>query len=326
MSSLALPQPRRTGLARLLDRPGQQLMRRTALATLLANMALVATGGAVRLTDSGLGCPTWPHCLIATAHQPTAYHHWIELGNRMLISVLIAIGVATVLVAMRSRPRRTDLVRLSWLLLAAVPLQAVLGGITVLTHLNPWVVMLHFLASMAMVAVATLLVRRSSEGDEPARALTEPLLRTLVYGLAALVGVVLVLGTIVTGSGPHAGDVTAKRNGLDPVLVTQLHADSVFLLVGLTVALVVTFAAVRAPAQVSLAVRWLLGIELAQGVVGYVQYFTKLPSGLVEVHLIGATTIAAGTAWLVYSLRDRGELASAESVVGAERQITTVRA
>ncbi len=101
-------------------------------------MGLVATGGAVRLTDSGLGCPTWPHCLGGTRHPPTAYHHWIELGNRWLISILFAVGVATVLVALRQLPRRRDVVRLSWLLLGAVPLQAVLGGITVLTHLNPW--------------------------------------------------------------------------------------------------------------------------------------------------------------------------------------------
>ncbi|MDX6258101.1 MAG: heme a synthase [Frankiales bacterium] len=286
-------------------------MRRAARATLLANMALVATGGAVRLTDSGLGCPTWPHCLTGKAHAPSAYHHWIELGNRMLITVLIAIGVATLVVALRSLPRRRDLVRLSLLLLGAVPLQAVLGGITVLTHLNPWVVMIHFLASMLMVAAATLLLRRTGEGDLAAEPVTLPLLRLLVYGLSAVVTVVLVLGTVVTGSGPHAGDVTAKRNGLDPVLVTQLHADSVFLLVGLTVALVVAFAAVRAPAQVNAAVRRLLAVELAQGVVGYVQYFTKLPSGLVEVHLIGATATAAATAWLVLSLRERGPAATA---------------
>ena len=222
--------------------------------------------------------------------------------------------MATVTIAMRARPRRRDVAVLSWLLLCAVPLQAVLGGITVLTHLNPWVVMVHFLASMVMVAAATLLLRRSTEGDEAPRPLTEPLLRLLVLGLAALVGVVLVLGTIVTGSGPHAGDATAKRNGLDPELVTQLHADSVFLLVGLTIALVVTLAAVRAPARVRRAAGWLLAAELAQGVIGYVQYFTKLPSGLVELHLIGATTIAAATTWLVLSLRDRGPLASPTSI------------
>ncbi len=288
-------------------------MRRAAVATLIANMALVATGGAVRLTDSGLGCPTWPRCLGSTAHAPTAYHHWIELGNRLLISVLLAVGVVTLVTALLSRPRRADLVRLSWLMLGAVPLQAVLGGITVLTHLNPWVVMLHFLASMLMVATATLLVRRAGEGDEPAQSVTLPLLRTLVYGLAALVAVVLVLGTVVTGSGPHAGDETAKRNGLDPVLVTQLHADSVFLLVGLTVALVVTFAAMRAPAPVNRAVRLLLAVELSQGVVGYLQYFTGLPTGLVEVHLIGATAIAAATTWLALSLRVRPQPVSSNA-------------
>jgi cytochrome c oxidase assembly protein subunit 15 len=272
-------------------------------------MALVATGGAVRLTDSGLGCPTWPHCLGGTTHPPTAYHHWIELGNRWLISILFAVGVATVLIAMRQRPRRPDVVRLAWLLLGAVPLQAVLGGITVLTHLNPWVVMLHFLASMAMVAVATLLVRRTGEGDAPAVPATHVLLRRLVYGLAGIVAVVLVLGTVVTGSGPHAGDETAKRTGLDAAGVTQLHADAVILLVGLTVALVVALGVAATPWRVEKAARWLLVTELAQGVIGYVQYFTKLPSGLVELHLIGATTVAAATAWLCLSLRDRGPLA-----------------
>ena len=123
---------------------------------------------------------------------------------------------------------------------------------------------------------------------------------------------VLVLGTIVTGSGPHAGDVTAKRNGLDPELVTQLHADSVFLLVGLTIALVVTLTAVRAPAQVRRAARLAAGRRAgAKGVIGYVQYFTKLPTGLVELHLVGATTIVLATTWLVLSLRDRGPLSAA---------------
>src|SRR4051812_5032424 len=299
-----------TRLAWLRERPGPRVVRGAAIATLVANMALVATGGAVRLTDSGLGCPTWPHCLTAKAHAPTAYHHWIELGNRLLITVLIAIGLLMLTVALRSRPRRRDVVRLSWVLLGAVPLQAVLGGITVLTHLNPWVVMLHFLASMAMVAAATLLVRRTGEGDGPPVPVAPVLLRRLVYGLSALVGAVLVLGTIVTGSGPHAGDETAKRTGLDPVLVTQLHADAVFLLVGLTVALVVVLAVVATPWRVEKAARWLLAAELAQGVIGYVQYFTKLPSGLVELHLVGATIIAAATTWLCLSLRDRAAGAS----------------
>jgi cytochrome c oxidase assembly protein subunit 15 len=178
----------------------------------------------------------------------------------------------------------------------------------------------HFLASMVMVSAATVLLRRSTEGDAQPRRLTDPLLRRLVLGLSALVAAVLVLGTIVTGSGPHAGDATAKRNGLDPVLVTQLHADAVFLLVGLTVALVVTLAAVRAPRQVRRAAGWLLLAELAQGVIGYVQYFTKLPSGLVELHLIGATTITAATTWLVLSLRDRGPLVVPADVPAAREQ------
>lgn len=312
----------RPGLRRLLDRPGHRAVRRAAIASLVVNMGLVATGGAVRLTDSGLGCPTWPHCLNGTTHPPTAYHHWIELGNRWLISILFTVGVVTVLVAMRQRPRRRDVVRLSWLLLGAVPLQAVLGGITVLTHLNPWVVMLHFLASMGMVAVATALVRRASEGDGPPAVVAPLLLRRLVYGLAAVVAGVLALGTIVTGSGPHAGDETAKRTGLDPVQITQLHADAVFLLVGLTVALVVALAVVGAPKQLEKAARLLLVAELAQGVIGYVQYFTQLPSGLVELHLVGATVIAAAATWLCLSLRERG--ADDEPTSTADRAATVV--
>jgi cytochrome c oxidase assembly protein subunit 15 len=286
-----------------------------AIATLVTNIALVATGGAVRLTDSGLGCPTWPNCLGGTPHPPTPYHHWIELGNRLLITVLTAVGVAMILVAVRARPRRRDVVVLSCVMLGAVPLQAVLGGITVLTHLNPWVVMVHFLASMAMIAVATVLLRRTGEGDQPPVRWTHPLVRRLVYALGAVVAAVLMLGTVVTGSGPHAGDVTAKRTGLDPQNVTQLHADAVFLLVGLTIALVVALAAIEAPSRVCRAARLLLAAELAQGVVGYVQYFTKLPSGLVEVHLVGAASIAALMTWLVVSLRDRGAVPETESVV-----------
>jgi cytochrome c oxidase assembly protein subunit 15 len=183
-----------------------------------------------------------------------------------------------------------------------IPAQALLGGITVLTGLNPWTVAAHFLLSMVLVAVATTLWLRSREPG-----VGQPLLRRpfvlLVSGITAVTAVVLALGTVVTGSGPHSGDPKAGRTGFDPELVSQLHADVVFLLIGLTVALLVALYAVDSPGRVRRAARDLLIVQLAQGVVGYVQYFTDLPVALVVLHMLGAVLITAFTARLVWSVR-----------------------
>jgi cytochrome c oxidase assembly protein subunit 15 len=172
----------------------------------------------------------------------------------------------------------------------------------VLTGLNPWTVAAHFLVSMVLVAVATVLWLRSREPG-----IGQPLLRRpfvlLTVGIAAVTAVVLVLGTVVTGSGPHSGDPKAGRTGFDPELVSQLHADVVFLLVGLTAALLVALYAIDSPVRVRRAARDLLIVELAQGLVGYVQYFTDLPIVLVLVHMLGAVLITAFTARLIWSVR-----------------------
>ena len=171
-----------------------------------------------------------------------------------------------------------------------------------LTGLNPWTVAAHFLLSMVLVAVATILWLRSREPG-----VGQPLLRRpfvlLVAGIAAVTAVVLALGTVVTGSGPHSGDPKAGRTGFDPELVSQLHADVVFLLIGLTVALLVALYAIDSPDRVRRAARDLLIVQLAQGLVGYVQYFTDLPIALVLVHMLGAVLITAFTARLVWSVR-----------------------
>ena len=228
-------------LARLTRRPSPTTVRRLALASIVANSAIVVTGGAVRLTASGLGCPTWPRCT-ETSYIPTAeyaVHGVIEFGNRLLTFVLGAVVLAVLVAVWRQRPVRPDMRLLALLGFLGIPAQAVLGGITVLTGLNPWTVMGHFLLSMVLIALAVVLHRRAGEGDLAPRPVVPPAMRGLTQGLLAVTALTLVLGTVVTGSGPHSGDPAAGRTGLDPATVSQLHADSVMLLVGLTVALYV---------------------------------------------------------------------------------------
>ena len=275
---------------------------RVALANVVANGAIVVTGGAVRLTGSGLGCPTWPRCaggsLVPT--RELAVHGVIEFSNRMLTFVLTVVVVATVVAVFRS-PRR-DLRLLAVLNLLGIPAQALLGGMTVLTGLNPWLVAAHFLLSMVLVAIATILWLRSREPGMGTCLLSRPFL-LLIRLVGVVTAAVLLVGTVVTGSGPHSGDPGAGRTGLDPQEVSQAHADLVFLLIGMTAALLLGLYATDAPDRVRRAVRDLLVVELAQGVVGFVQYFTKLPIALVLLHMLGAVLIAAYTARLLWSVR-----------------------
>jgi cytochrome c oxidase assembly protein subunit 15 len=278
------------------------VVSRVALVNAIANGVIVVTGGAVRLTGSGLGCPTWPRCTDASfvTTPELAGHGVIEFGNRMLTFALTAAAVATVVAVFRSP--RSDLRRLAVLSLLGIPAQALLGGVTVLTGLNPWTVAAHFLVSMVLVAVATVLWLRSREPGAGLPLVRRPLV-LLVAGIAAVTAVVLLVGTVVTGSGPHSGDPKAGRTGFDPELVSQLHADVVFLLLGLTVALLVALYATDSADRIRQAARDLLVVQLAQGVVGYVQYFTDLPIALVLVHMLGAVLITAFTARLVWSVR-----------------------
>ena len=281
------------------------VVRRLALASVVANSLIVVTGGAVRLTGSGLGCPTWPRCT-ATTITPTAeyaVHGVIEFGNRLLTFVLLAVVVATLVAVWRQRPVRPGMRRLAVLGALGIPAQAGLGGITVLTGLNPWTVGLHLLLSMVLIAVAVVLHQRSREGDAPPRWLVAPPLKALAGGLLVLVGATLAVGTVVTGSGPHSGDPAAGRNGLDPQALSQLHVDLVFLLVGLTAAF---WLALRAMGGPSRPMGVLLGVLLGQGVIGFVQYFTDLPVLLVGLHLVGACAVQAYVVYAVLALRDRG--------------------
>jgi cytochrome c oxidase assembly protein subunit 15 len=283
------------------------LLRPLALASLITNIVLVVTGAAVRLTDSGLGCPTWPKCTEEsyTATAAMGVHGAIEFGNRLLGVVLGLIALACFVAALREKPRRRSLIVLSFAIGLGIPGQAGIGGITVLTNLNPWVVGLHFVLSMALIAMAYALWKRTAEGDRPRRTLVAAPLPALARLTALVSAAVIVAGVVVTGSGPHAGDEKAKRNGLDSELISQVHADLVFLLIGLSVALWFALRAVKAPRNAVRAAGALVLIELAQGLIGFVQYFTHLPVLLVGAHMLGACLVWVGTLNVLWSLRER---------------------
>lgn len=265
-------------------------LRGLALASVIANVVIVVTGGAVRLTNSGLGCPTWPKCTDAslTPTKKYAIHGLIEFTNRQLTFVLVIIAIATWLVAIALRRARA---LATWAALG-IPAQAVLGGLTVLTHLNPWLVALHFLLSMAIIAITT----RMWWGlrDRRPEPLEQPIAAWLVRITVAVTAAALVLGTVVTGSGPHAGDTDSSgkvhRTGLNVASMAQLHADSVMVLIGLTVGLLALAVALRL-GPTRRAVTVLLAVELAQGVIGYTQYFLHVPPLLVALHMLGACLV-----------------------------------
>ncbi len=288
-------------------------LRRLGWASLVANIGIVLTGGAVRLTSSGLGCPRWPRCTESsfTPHQALDYHSAIEFGNRTLTFVLAAVAVATFVGAWQSG--RRELRILAALLALSIPAQAVLGGVTVLTDLNPWVVSLHLLVSLGIISAAVLYLWRI---DRPAGTTPDgqpsPLL-WLAWSTYGVSWVVLYLGTVVTGSGPHAGDADSPRNGLDPQQVSQLHADLVFLLVGLTVALLLVVRVTPSTHGQRRAVLALLLVELAQATIGFVQYFADLPILLVELHLLGAALLMATVTWVLLEVRESVPVAASRA-------------
>lgn len=273
-------------------------VRRLAIASLIGQAVLIGTGGAVRLTSSGLGCPTWPRCtpesLVNTPEM--GIHGIIEFGNRALTFVLAIIAVSMLVFLWNLRKERKDLFWLAFGLLASIPAQAIIGGLSVLTKLNPWVVGLHFLVSSALVVFAKLLVNRAYGRPPASQKPVRPLLRQLALTSAVLVGIAVVIGVMVTGSGPHAGDANAPRNGLDSDLITRIHVLPVYLLVAVAVLLlVVTWKRGKGDLLRSASL-WLIATVVLQAVIGYTQHFTGLPPLLVGLHMLGAAALlAAGT-------------------------------
>jgi cytochrome c oxidase assembly protein subunit 15 len=277
-----------------------------AIASLISQIGIIVTGGAVRLTGSGLGCTEWPHCMPGTM-TPTAemgVHGIIEFANRTLTFVLLIIAVATIVSVWKLRRSHPAIYWLAWTLLAIIPVQAVIGGITVWTDLNPWVVSLHFIASAFLVCTAALLVNRTGLRIHPnpgglAGGTVPRALRPLASCAWILSAAAVVLGTVVTGTGPHAGDPEAPRHAFDPEIVTRLHVVPVYLLIAVTIiALVVAYKA-NAGAALKHALWWLVAVILVQGLIGYIQHLTGLPIVLVLAHMLGSALlmVAATNLW-----------------------------
>jgi len=266
---------------------------------LVFQTGIVLTGAAVRITGSGLGCPTWPECTYGSytpvaGQAEGAFHAWIEFGNRLLTFLLLFAAVAVVIYAFRKA--RRDLLWRALLQVLGILGQGVIGGITVLTDLNPLAVASHFILSIFLIAGAVSIVAR---GRSPLISIrpTETKVRVLAQAQVLLTFVVIVIGTLVTGSGPHAGDLDTPRLKLDERAITWLHADAVIALLGVSLALLVLS---EISPETKRRVKIFFGLTLLQGLIGYIQYVLGLPELLVIIHVLGSTLvwIASWRIWL----------------------------
>ncbi|MFD7656153.1 heme A synthase [Actinosynnema sp. NPDC059797] len=288
-----------------------RFQRAFAVAVVIAQGGIAVTGSIVRVTGSGLGCPTWPQCfegsLVPTEHPEVAsLHQWVEFGNRTLTGVVGVIAALCVLAAWFNRPRRKRVVTLALVQFGGVVLQALIGGVTVLTGLLWWTVSVHFLVSMALVWFAVLLVASLGEGDEPARPLVPRPLMALQTVQAVVLGLLLLAGTFVTAAGPHAGDADTPRLDAPVDTLSQLHADLLFLFLGMLVALGFALKGHPVPRRPYYV---LVGVVVAQGALGMVQYWTGVPEVLVSLHVLGAGAVVVATAALWVSTRERAHRA-----------------
>ncbi|UQX13081.1 COX15/CtaA family protein [Candidatus Mycobacterium methanotrophicum] len=301
-------------LVDLLPEPSPLAQRIVAALVILTQGGIAVTGAIVRVTASGLGCPTWPQCFpgsftpVAHAEVPRI-HQAVEFGNRMITFAVVITAILAVLAVTRAR-RRGEVLAYAWSMPASTVLQAVIGGITVLTGLLWWTVAIHLLASMAMVWLAVLLYVKVGEPDngQPMRTVVRPL-RWLTALSATTLAAVLVTGTLVTAAGPHAGDASPYRTvpRLRIEITTLVHAHSSLLVayLGLVVGLGFGLLAVRAPRPILLRLGVLVLLLLTQASVGTLQFVTGVPATLVAVHVAGAAACTAATAALWASMRER---------------------
>jgi len=279
-------------------------VRLIAWVYLAAQILLVGTGGLVRLTGSGLGCPTWPKCtdgsLVNTPEM--GIHGVIEFGNRLLGAVLGLVAVLAFLAVVRLRRERPDLFRLALFAGLGIPAQAVIGGISVLTQLDPSVVGLHFILSAALVALCTAFVYRVYTGNGLRAAVVPDWYALLAHLTSGVVAITIVVGILTTGSGPHAGDENAPRNGLDSEFLQHVHSWPAYLTLALTLALVI--GAWRLSRSLRVFTLALLAVEAVQILVGLIQANTGLPAGLVGIHMILACVLAAAMTAVVLHLKE----------------------
>ncbi len=305
-------------------RPLAALSRVSAIAAVITQAGIAVTGSVVRVTGSGLGCPTWPQCfpgsLVPRPHpEVAALHQWIEFGNRLLTGLVGLVGLACLVAALLIRPRRRRLVLLAATMPLGVAAQAVLGGITVLTGLAWWTVAAHFLVSMVLVWLAVLLVAAFAEGDAPPRWHLPGPLRGLLVTTVTVLAALLIAGTLVTAAGPHAGSAATPRLGISVALLAQLHADLLVGFLGLLAGLGFALRATGVPARTWGRYLVLVCVVLAQGTVGLVQYLTGVPEALVSLHVLGAASVVVAMAafWTSCRVRQRGPLALSDATASA---------
>ncbi|WP_051840558.1 COX15/CtaA family protein [Streptomyces sp. NRRL F-5126] len=288
--------------------PQDRLVRYSLLAAVMMSAIIVVTGGAVRLTSSGLGCPTWPKCSDAslTATPTLGLHGAIEFSNRMLTDLLCVVVGWAIVVARCAKPRRRSVTRLAWSQFWLVVANAVLGGITVLVKLNPWTVAGHLMLAMVFVTVTTLTWLRFREGDLPARPRAPLPLRRLAAWTVVTTAVLIAAGTGATGSGIHAGDSSdVPRMPFDWIDTVYVHGGLACLVVAMSAALWIGLHVVDAPHDTRVLARNFLFVLLAQGVVGVVQSVTGVPELLVAVHMLGICAVWVGVLRVTLSLRER---------------------
>ncbi|MEV7276361.1 COX15/CtaA family protein [Streptomyces sp. NPDC093111] len=288
--------------------PSPRTLRRAALSAVVMSVVIIVTGGAVRLTGSGLGCDTWPKCtddsLIVTAEQ--GFHGFVEFGNRMLTYVLSAAVGWAITAARSTKPRRRALTRLGWAQFWIVMSNAVIGGITVWMGLNPWTVAGHFLAANALLTVAVITWHRTGEGDGSPKPRVPGPVRKLSWAIVLVSALLIALGTTVTGAGKHAGDSSdVPRMPWDWTNAAHIHAIAAWAVCALAVAMWLVLRVVDAPDDTRARARDLLIVLLAQGAVGYVQYFTGVPEVMVAAHMLGSSLMWIAVLRLALSLRER---------------------
>ncbi|ETD31932.1 heme A synthase [Williamsia sp. D3] len=302
---------------RLVDRlplPSLRVQTLLALAVVLTQAGIAVTGSVVRVTSSGLGCPTWPQCFpgsfTPTAHpEVAAIHQAVEFGNRLLTFAVVLTAALIVIAVTRAR-RRYEVRVYAWLMPASTVVQAVVGGITVLTGLLWWTVAIHLLLSMAMVWLSVLLLEKVREPDDVQAVPVVPAaLRWLTVLSAVVMTGVLIAGTMVTGAGPHAGDKSidkpVPRLKIEVTTLVHLHADLLIAYLSLLLAIGFALFAVGAPSRLKRRLYVVVAVVAAQAVIGITQYLTDIPAALVVMHVAGAGACVAATAALWVGMRPR---------------------
>ncbi len=299
--------------------PTVRVQRILAWLAVITNGGIAVTGATVRVTGSGLGCPTWPQCqpgsLVPVSRSGmAAFHQAVEFSNRMLTGAVLIPSLGIFLALLLARPSRRRLTVLAAVLPLGVLVQAVWGGITVRTGLAWWTVAPHMLMSLALLFVAIAVLIRVGETDGPVVGLVPRPLRVLTWATVGVLVLLCTAGTLVTAAGPHGGDAATPRLDIPVESLAQLHADLMFLYFGLLISLVVGFLAVRAPRSLLQRAVILVVVTAAQGLIGMVQYFTGVPEALVVSHVLGAVLLTATAATVAMGTRTRVDTGAAAAV------------